>query len=297
MPDTVQSMTGFARVEGSRDDHTWVWEAKSVNARGLDVRSRVPAGFDRFDPRIREAVRGALTRGTVSVALTVSRDGGGRRYRLDTDLLAAIAEAEPALRSAFPSAEPLSIDGLIAVRGLFESEDGGLAADTPDLDDDLVAGLHDLVAALAEERRTEGGKLDAILSDQIAAMRTLVDEARASDAAHPAAIKTRLKAQIDGLLAGDAGVPEDRLAQEAAIMATKADIREELDRLDAHVTQAAALLSGGGPIGRKLDFLAQEFNREANTLCAKAGDLELGRIGLALKSVIDQFKEQAQNVE
>jgi uncharacterized protein (TIGR00255 family) len=293
----LHSMTGFARVEGEAEGVSWVWEAKSVNARGLDVRNRVPPGYDRFDPMIRDALRKRLTRGTVSVSLTLIHAAGGRRYRLNDDLLGAVADALPALRAALPDAAPPTLDGVLGVRGLFEADDATAPAASEAVDAALTAGLDALADALAAHRRAEGAALCAILTAHVASIANLIADARASDAVAPAAIQQKLRAQIDALVGDAAPVSDERLAQEVAILATKADVREELDRLDGHVQQAEALLTAGGAVGRKLDFLAQEFNREANTLCAKAGDQDLGRIGLALKAVIDQFKEQVQNVE
>jgi len=290
-------MTGFARIEGEEESFSWVWEAKSVNGRGLDIRNRVPPGFDRYDPKIREAMRSVFARGSVSITLTVTQTHGAAGYVINEEMLRSVKESIPILREAFPDAAPVSLDGILAMRGIFESNDASIQLDEDAMDIVLTKGLKNVVEELTAERAKEGQKLSDILSERLIEMRDLVAKANASAAVRPEAIRARFEENVSVFVGDRPGVSEERLAQEVALLASKADIREELDRLAAHIDQAAHLLDNGGAMGRKLDFLAQEFNRETNTLCAKAGDIELGRIGLALKTIVDQFKEQVQNVE
>lgn len=294
---TVQSMTGFARVEGEEETITWVWEAKSVNGRGLDVRSRVPQGYDRFDPKVREAMRATCARGTIAITLTITQSQTGSRYRLNKDVLKSVSEAIPTLKDAFPDAAPLTLDGLLSIRGLFDASDALLETDPVELDRVLAAGLAQVIEGLIAEREREGATLRNILIERLDEMHQLTAAAKKLEATRPDTIRARFEDTIATFLADRPGLSEERVAQEVALLASKADIREELDRLLAHIDNAVALLTGGGVIGRKLDFLAQEFNREANTLCAKSGDVDLTQIGLALKTSVDQFKEQVQNVE
>jgi len=293
----VQSMTGFARVEGEEETVTWVWEAKSVNGRGLDVRSRVPQGYDRFDPKIRDALRATFARGSISITLTISQNQGSAGYHVNEDMVRSLEMALPKLQKAFPNAAPISMDGLLAMRGLFDASDNSENANQEALDVILTEGLSTVVSGLIAERAQEGKTLQAILTERLDEMRELAAAAKSLEVTRPETIRARFEENIATFLGDRPGLSEERLAQEVALLASKADIREELDRLSAHIEKATKLLEGGGVTGRKLDFLAQEFNRETNTLCAKSGDVELTQIGLALKTSVDQFKEQVQNVE
>ncbi|MHC8509811.1 MAG: YicC/YloC family endoribonuclease [Rhodospirillales bacterium] len=296
-PASIQSMTGFARAEGEAGAFSWIWEAKSVNARGLDVRSRVPPGFDRFEPKIRDALKARVSRGSISVSLTAAQGRGAGRWRLNEDLLGALAAALPKIETAVPGAGKIGIDGVLAVRGLFEWDEAGGGNESAALNEALMQGLESMADTLAHGRREEGAKLAGLLGAQLDELRALTARAEASKSTRPEAVRARFAAQISEIAEGRAGLSEDRLAQEAAVLAVKADVREELDRLSAHIDAAAALLAAGGAVGRRLDFLAQELNREANTLTAKAGGLDLGAAGLEMKAVVDQIREQAQNVE
>ncbi len=288
----VASMTGFARLEGGVEPYRWIWEARSVNGRSLDLRFRVPPGYDRLDPVIRAEVNRRFKRGNVSVQLTLSRTQAAPQLRVNRPLL---EEMMRLMRDfAAVGAAPPRVDGLLALRGMLETVED----DTADVADaDLTADLASVLDALVEARAAEGARLQPALTDHLDRIDALVGEAANSAAAQPAALRERLRANVQALLEASPALPEDRLAQEAAILATKADVREELDRLVAHVAQARALLGGGGVVGRRLDFLCQEFNREANTLCSKAADMALTQTGLELKAVIDQFREQVQNIE
>jgi len=294
----IASMTGFARAEGGDGGCTWHWEARSVNARGLDVRLRLPTGFEGLDGPCRERVSKRLKRGNVALSLTVAWSAGEAEVRVNTAVLEQILAAVPTIRSRVPDAVPPSIDGLLALRGVLEFADTTIAAEEREaLERSVLAGLDTTLEGLADARGAEGERMAAVLRQHLGRIAALCAEADDLAAMQPAAILDRLKAQIADLLTAGLDLPEDRLVQEAALLVTKADPREELDRLKAHVSAATALLDESGPVGRRLDFLCQEFNREANTLSAKAADMALKRIGLDLKAVIDQLREQVQNIE
>jgi len=291
-------MTGYAREAGQAGSMAWVWEGRSVNGRGLDLRCRMPPGFDRLEPQVRTAVAAVLSRGNVSLTLTIADSAQAAPALINRallDQLIALA-GEYAGRGGMA---PPRLDGLLAVRGVVENgaEREGDEAAAKARDAAMLASLQALLAALALARLGEGEKLAAVLGDHLREIEALVAEARANAATQPAAIKARLEAQVAELLGASPALPPERLAQEAALLAVKADVREELDRLTAHIAAARTLLSGGGAIGRKLEFLTQEFNREANTLCSKASDIALTRIGLALKAAVDRLREQSLNIE
>ena len=297
----LSSMTGFAESIGGHGDMAWRWEAKSVNGRGLDLRLRTPPGLDGIEAPARKLASSRFTRGSLQVSLTVEPQEGARGLKVDAVALAAAVKLAREIAMDTGLA-PARVDGLLALKGVIVADDAAPLDEVARAHRDaailesLAAALDALVAA----RRSEGAKLQAMLTSQLDEIASLVTDAGALAATQPAALKQKLQDQMRELLAG--GLPEERLAQEAALLAARADIREELDRLAAHVTDARALLKddpneGNGGVGRKLDFLSQEFNREANTLCSKSSDIALTRVGLALKAVIDQFREQSQNVE
>ncbi|TXN72526.1 YicC family protein [Methylobacterium sp. WL6] len=290
----IASMTGFARAAGTTGPVQWAWEVRSVNGRGLDVRLRVPNGYDSVGEVARTALQKTLARGQCQLSLNLTKPESKARVRIDEALLARLAEA--VARVPVPEGiAPATMDGLLSIRGVVEAEDE--AATEPDaLARDLAEGVVRLVADLVEARRAEGRALAEIVAAQVARMGVLTQAAEDCPARKPEAIRARLAASVAGLL--DAGgLDPERLHQEAVMMAAKADVREELDRLRAHLEAVSELLAAGGAIGRRLDFLAQELGREANTLCAKANDVALSRIGLDLKAVVEQFREQVQNVE
>ncbi len=290
-------MTGFARAAGGADGWAWTWELKSVNGRGLDLRCRLPIGLDRLEGAARAALGKAFARGSIAATLTVVPPQRGERVRINRavldQILATIRELEGQVEAA-----PPRMDGLLAIRGVVESgedeqeDEATLAA----RDSAMLATLDQAASALRSARANEGRAIEAVLVAHIDEIARLVRDAAGTAAAQPAAIKARLEAQLRELL-GEGTIAPERLAQEAAMLAVRADVREEIDRLEAHVAQARGLLAEGGAAGRKLDFLTQEFNREANTLCSKAADMELTRTGLALKATIDRLREQAANVE
>ncbi|WP_375463689.1 YicC/YloC family endoribonuclease [uncultured Methylobacterium sp.] len=287
-------MTGFARAAGTTGPVQWAWEVRSVNGRGLDVRLRVPNGCDAIGEAARAALQKALARGQCQLALTLTKPETAARVRINEALLASLAQAV----ARVPVPEGLAratMDGLLGIRGVVESE-AETSADPDALARDLADGVGRLVADLVEARRAEGRQLAAVVAGQVARMEVLTRAAEECPARKPDAIRAKLAAAVAALAEAGALDPE-RLHQEAVLMAAKADVCEELDRLRAHLAAVSDLLAAGGAVGRRLDFLAQELGREANTLCAKASDVALSRIGLDLKAVVEQFREQVQNVE
>ncbi len=290
-------MTGFARSAGQMDDIGWQWEVKSVNGRGLDLRVRLAPGTEGLEVATRAALAEKFSRGSFSVNLSTVRSASAGRFLLNRDLLDQLVGVMADVKKRIPDAAAPQIDGLLRVKGVLEevepadSEEAKAAREKA-----MLKSLAEVLAAVAKARAEEGAKLAAVLEGHVAKIEALAKQAASIAGAQPAAIKARLVAKLKDLL-GEAGLSEERLIQEAALLAAKADVREELDRLTAHVSQARELLAAKEPVGRRLDFLSQEFNREANTLCSKAEDLELTRVGLELKATIEQFREQVQNVE
>ena len=293
-------MTGFADLAGDAGGLAWVWEARSVNGRGLDLRLRLPEGFDSLDAPLRAAAAKALARGSVTVTLRIARGAVNGLPRLnpaalDAAVAAALAASEAAARGGLDLA-PMSAADLLSVRGVVESDAAG-PAEAPEVVAALAADAEALLARLAEARRAEGAALATLVAGRIDRVEALTAAARDTAEARAGGAGTLLRTRVEAVLAATAAVDEARLAQELALAAVRADVTEELDRLLAHVAAARGLLAGDGPAGRRLDFLMQEFNREANTLCSKSGSAELTAIGLELKVVIDQMREQVQNVE
>ncbi|MCC2650105.1 MAG: YicC family protein [Microvirga sp.] len=294
---SIASMTGFAREAGVTGAYQWAWELKTVNGRGLEVRVRTPSGLDAMGEEARGQILKALTRGQGQLNLSLSKASSAPKLRVNQDVLQSLLSALTGL-SLPENVKPASLDGLLAVRGVVElDDDADDPGQNPELAAALRAGVGALIEALKAARLKEGQALSVVLRQQLELVSRLVDEAEAAPARQPEAIRARLEAQIAELFEGKHALEPARLHQEAVLIAARADIREELDRLRAHVEAARGLLQEGGPVGRRLDFLAQEFGREANTLCAKANDVSLSRIGLELKAVIEQFREQVQNVE
>jgi uncharacterized protein (TIGR00255 family) len=291
----IESMTGFARTAGTAGIHAWAWEIRSVNGRGLDVRVRVPPGFEILAEAARKRLTGAFARGTLHVNLSVSSDAGPPRPRINEAALAALLEALARL-PASAALRPPSYDGLLGIRGVVEFTDEGEDALSA-IEAPALAGLEAVVLALKEARASEGRALESVVTGHLDSIARLTGEAERHPARGTEAIRERIAAQVGALLEASQALDPQRLHQEAALIAVRADIREEIDRLHAHVAALRILLGQGGPIGRKLDFLSQEFGREASTLCAKAGDAGLSRIGLELRTVVDQMREQVQNVE
>jgi uncharacterized protein (TIGR00255 family) len=293
----LSSMTGFARGHGVSGSYAWAWEVKSVNGKGLDLRLRLPSGWDAIETPVRAHAAEKLARGSVQANLTVERSGVLPEVRVNTAVLEAVLTTVRQLARRI-EASPPSLDGLLALKGVIEIGDAEEREDERrDAETAATAGFADSISALVEMRRHEGVALGRVLTARLGDIAALVERAELAPGRRPEAIRARLAEQVATLLAQSDRFDPDRLHQEAILIATKADVREELDRLAAHMAQAQLLIDQGGPIGRRLDFLAQELNREANTLCAKANDVELTNIGLELKAAVEQFREQVQNVE
>jgi uncharacterized protein (TIGR00255 family) len=297
MPMALSSMTGFARGHGVSGPYAWAWELKSVNAKGLDLRLRLPPGWDAVEIPVRNRAAEVLTRGTVYGTLTAERRGVVPIVRINEPVLAAALATIRSLAGRIEAAPP-RLDGILALKGVIEvidedeKEEDRRAAEAA-----VVLGFQQTVAELAGMRRHEGAALSEILSQRLREIAALAARADAAPGRRAEAVKARIAEQVAMLLEASGRFDPDRLHQEAILIASKADIREELDRLISHVAQVNHLIAQGGSIGRRLDFLAQELNREANTLCSKSNDIELTNIGLELKSVVEQFREQVQNLE
>jgi uncharacterized protein (TIGR00255 family) len=293
---TLSSMTGFSRATGFSAPFRWAWEIKTVNSKGLDLRLRLPPGFDSLDAPVRAALAKTLSRGACYANLTVTRESPSVTARINRDLLVHLMET----LAATPRPEgigPATLDGLLAVRGVIEiaeSEEDEAALALAQAD--ILAGLDTALAQLQAMRDSEGAALAAVLTQRLDRIEALTQAADANPARQPRAVQERLR-QTVAQIAEVGRLDEARLYQEAVLLAGKADIREELDRLYAHVSAARKLLSQGGAVGRRLDFLAQEFGRESNTLCAKSNDASLTALGLELKVEVEQLREQAQNIE
>lgn len=291
-------MTGFARRQGGDARHSWTWEARSVNGRGREVRCRLANGFEQIEPAVREKVAGAFQRGNISLTLSLTRQTREGNVFVNRAALEQVLAILPEIRSRVPDALPPTLDGILGLRGVLEAIEEETSEDEENaVVQAVLADLDAVLAALAENRRAEGARLAQIVSSQVDGIAAATAQARSLAATQPEAIVERLRTQIAVLLEAMPPPPEERLAQEAAMLAVKADIREELDRLDAHVAAARDLIATGVGVGRKFDFLCQEFNREANTLCSKSSDVALTRLGLDLKAAVDQMREQVQNIE
>jgi len=294
---TLQSMTGFARAEGTLEGQSWVWEFRSVNGKSMDMRLRMPSGFEAIEQQLRKAGQSRLSRGNIQVALTVERGAAPTSMQINQAGLDAVLSAIAHIdgnsnTSPSTAAQILSLRGVLEIGESAQSSEEISALQTA-VFESFMKGLDDLIA----HRGAEGAALNGILVQHLDEISRLTKSIEADPAHSPEAVHAKLQKQVVSLLRETAELNEDRLHQEAALLATKADIREELDRLKAHVEGARELLAQGSPVGRKLEFLAQEFNREANTLCSKSNAVSITEAGLDLKVVIDQFREQILNVE
>ena len=293
----LSSMTGFARSHGASGPYAFEWELKSVNAKGFDLRTRLPTGWDDIEATIRKRAAQVLSRGTVYANLTVKRSNAAPLVRVNEQVLASLLKVVRDLCGKIDALAP-SIDGLLSIKGVMEVVE-------PELDDAEELAAKTAVAetfeqalrSLVDMREREGATLGGVLMQRMDEIERLARRAEAAPGRQPGAVKARLAEQITALLDTSDRFDQDRLHQEAILIATKADIREELDRIASHISQTRELIGRGGPIGRKLDFLAQEFNREVNTCCSKSNDLELTNVGLELKNAVEQFREQVQNLE
>ena len=289
-------MTGYARATGAVPGASFTCEIKSVNSRGLDVRLRLAPGFDALESEIRQLIGKMVVRGSITCNLSIERDGAGGHVQVNEQALSTVLAALAELSGRIAAAPP-SLDGILGLRGVLEQRDLPMTAQA---EETLTAAIIDAVSQalvdLVVARRQEGSQIATVLLDRLREIEGLVAQAEVHPARSRDAILGRLRQQV-ATLAEDITLSDDRLAQDALLLATKADIREELDRLSAHLASARQLIDGGGAVGRRLDFLAQEFNREANTLCSKSNAVELTAIGLDLKAAIDQLREQVQNIE
>jgi uncharacterized protein (TIGR00255 family) len=290
-------MTGFARQDGTLGASAWHWEVRSVNNRGLDLRLRLPPGLEALEPAVREAVTKRVTRGSVTVNLRAETETGEPKVRLNEAVLAQVIKAAEHIRH-INGGTPPSPEGLLSLKGVLEViEAEPDEAETTRLHTAMLADFNSALDGMLAARAAEGERLGGVLSAQIAEIERLMRLVEHAPGRRPEAIKARLKEMVAKLVENGSAFDSARLHQEAILIATRSDVEEELKRLYSHIAAARELLAEGNSVGRKLDFLAQEFNREANTLTSKAGDAEISRHGLALKVVIDQFREQVQNIE
>ncbi len=293
----MSSMTGYASHESAADGFRWSWDIRSVNARGLDLRMRLPDGYGALEAALKKKLSAVLTRGSVNLSLRLSREPVSGAAALDAvaldTALTSIAEVEAAATAMGLRLAAVSPAEVLLMKGVADSA----AAEAGPGHDLLVADADIVIGALVDMRRSEGAALHQILSEQVDRIQDLTERARVAADVRSEAQAARFRSNVAAILDAADGLDEARIAQEVATLAVKADVSEEIDRLNAHVGAARDLLQTSGPVGRKLDFLMQEFNREANTLCSKSGDTALTAIGLDLKLVIDQMREQVQNVE
>lgn len=297
MTKPLASMTGYARFTGSSEGNSFQIELKSVNSKGLDIRLRLAPGLDALEPEIRQHLGARLSRGAISLSVSLQREGGASELVINQAALGAVLDALDALHGRVEADRP-RLDGILALKGVLETRDAVLSpAAELAFHDAFLQALDQCLDDLVTSRREEGQRIGFVLADRLDEIETLCKAAEAHPTRSREAILARLARQVAELSAAGTGLSEERLFQEAMLLATKADIREELDRLAAHIAAGRQLLAEGGPVGRKLDFLSQEFNREANTLCSKSNAIELTAIGLDLKAAIDQLREQVQNIE
>ncbi len=293
----LSSMTGFARSHGASGPYAFEWELRSVNAKGFDLRTRLPPGWDDIEATIRKRAAQVLSRGTVYANLTVKRSNAAPLVRINEQVLESVLKTARNLCGKIDALAP-SIDGLLSIKGVLEV----VEPEPDDAEEQAVKiavaeAFEQALLSLTDMREREGAALGCVLMQRMNEIERLAGRAEAAPGRQPGAVMARLSEQIAALLDASDRFDQDRLHQEAILIATKADVREELDRIASHISQTRELIGRGGPIGRKLDFLAQEFNREVNTCCSKSNDLELTNVGLELKNIVEQFREQVQNLE
>ncbi|MDW9357714.1 YicC/YloC family endoribonuclease [Sinorhizobium meliloti] len=293
----LQSMTGFARKEGSSGRYRWAWELRSVNGKGLDMRLRLPPGLERIEPDCRRLASQYFSRGNLQVGLSLSGAEASTEAVLNEEALAAVLKLRERLGDVIDPA-PLKLDTLLSIRGIVDfREPEESENERAERDAEILAGLEGALADLRTMREEEGKALGQVLLAQVDRIEKLTAVVENDPSRSPQAIADRLAQQVSVIMANASGIDRERLHAEVALLATKADLREELDRLGSHIAAARDLLTKGGPVGRKLDFLAQEFNRESNTICSKSNAAAVSAAGIELKVVIDQFREQVQNLE
>lgn len=292
----LQSMTGFSRSEGETGRLRWTWELRSVNGKGLDLRLRLPQGLERLEAEVRRRIQARFSRGNIQATLSAASSQDTLVPVLNEEALAAVLKAAERVMARAEVA-PASVDGLLNIRGVLDMrEPGETEEEQTERDAAILAGLEKALSALAEMRGQEGEALKSVLEGHLEAIEDLVSGIDADRSRSPAAIRERLAQQV-ALLADAGSLDSERLHLEAVLLAAKADLREELDRLHAHVAAGRELLKKGGPVGRRLDFLAQEFNRESNTICSKSNAASVTARGMELKVIVDQLREQVQNLE
>ncbi|MEA2756980.1 MAG: hypothetical protein QOJ54_3269 [Aliidongia sp.] len=290
-------MTGFARVEGQSEGFAWSWELRSVNGKAFDLRFRLPSGYDALEAPLKTVLGETAKRGSINAILSISEQSKPASLKINETVLAQVLDLMRGLEGRLDAAPP-RLDGVLAIRGVMELAEEVLSPDQREARlAAICASFGEAVAALAAARAGEGARLHAVLAGKLDEIAAYVGDAELAAAAQPEALRARFRKQMALLFDGVPPLPEERLAQELALLIGRADIREELDRLVAHIAAARELLAEGANVGRRLDFLCQEFNREANTLCSKSADLGLTRLGLSLKAAIEQLREQIQNIE
>ena len=295
----LRSMTGFASATGTRAPHSWSWELRSVNGKGQDLRLRVPDWIDGLEIGLRRKLAEATARGNITLSLRLAREETASIFQINqpqlTAVLDAMADIEAQAMDAGLSLAPSTASDIVGIRGVLEASP--VADEAAPLREIMLQEADELIQAFNAMRESEGTALEQLLRAQLNQLAELTQEAKAVAAARSDIMAETFRKNLAKVMDNSEGLDPARIAQEIALIAVKSDITEEIDRLGAHVDAAHALMDEGGPVGRKLDFLMQEFNREANTLCAKAQNADLTRCGLALKAVIDQMREQVQNVE
>jgi uncharacterized protein (TIGR00255 family) len=292
---SIASMTGFARAEGDELGISWVWETKSVNGKSLDLRLRLAPGYDALEPKLRAMLAQRFRRGNISAVLAITRTAPAA-VRINRAALAQLVSLMKEIAGEMGAAPP-RLDGLLALRGVVETIEGDEEAVIEGRRSAVLGSWETAIDRLAAARAEEGARLALLLCDELEEIVALVRAAEDCAAAQPEAIRERLRTMLASLADLVPGLPEERVAQEMALLVARSDVREEIERLRAHLEQAKDLLQEGEAVGRRLDFLCQELNREANTLCSKSADIELTRIGLSLKAAVEQFREQVQNIE
>jgi len=294
---TLQSMTGFARTQGQFEETSWVWEIRSVNGKGLDLRLRIPSGYETLEVKSRSLLANFFARGNIQISLSVNQSSTSSVPHINQEAVSALLDAAKELQQKVGGELPSAAE-LMTMRGVVELSEKQLDDDQKEkLYAAIFKSLEEAAISLVNMRQSEGQAIAKVLEGQVEKIAQLHSDIEANDARSPEAIKQQLKLQVDKLVENNAEFDEQRLYQEVAILAAKADLQEELDRLVVHVKAAEDLLQSDGPVGRRLDFLAQEFNRECNTICSKSNSAEVTSIGLDMKLIIDQFREQLQNME
>lgn len=292
----LQSMTGFARQEGEHEGFSWVWEMRSVNGKGLDLRFRIPAGFEALEIPVRQLTQKSLKRGNIQVAFQIQIDASQDKVSVNREVIETLLKASQELKEEFGGDLP-TIAELLAIKGVVELDNNKNSQPEEKLLDAIIAGFKQVLKNLVTAREAEGEPIGNVLLEQVVKIENICGKIEEDPSRTPEAIGKVVKGQVERILSESDAFDEQRLHQEAVLLSAKADIQEELDRLKVHVASARSLLSAGGPIGRKLDFLAQEFNRECNTICSKSNSATVTSLGLDMKLIIDQFREQLQNME